>query len=98
MTTHNVCFGAAMVLAVAATATAQDLPTNQLEDHAGVVRQDILTRSLLRQRQNGRGSDAAALSPNARRTCRNKGRAAANLGADNPKVRRLYALCAQAGY
>jgi hypothetical protein len=48
------------------------------------------------QRRQGKAADG--LTPNARATCLNKARAASNLGANHPDVRRLYALCAQAGY
>ena len=34
----------------------------------------------------------------AKATCANKGRAAANLGRNHPNVRKLYALCARAGF
>ena len=36
----------------AASTSAQDLPATQLQDHAQVVRQSMLTRSLLRRRAN----------------------------------------------
>lgn len=88
---------ATALILLTSTAIAQDLPTNQLEHHAQVVRQDMLTRSLLTQR-NGRNRSAASFSPEARAGCANKRSAASNLGPDHPKVRRLYALCAQAGY
>jgi hypothetical protein len=49
--------------------------------------------------QRSRSSRASRnLDAEARAGCANKARAAANLGANHPKVRRLYALCAQAGY
>lgn len=38
------------------------------------------------------------ISSSAAATCRNKARAAANMGRGHPKVKRLYQLCAQAGY
>ena len=38
------------------------------------------------------------LSASAVATCRNKARAARTMGRDHPKVKRLYALCARAGY
>ena len=89
---------AAALMLTAATAVAQDLPATQLEDHAQVVRQDALTRALLRQRNRSHRERVAVLSPQARATCANKRRAEANLGANHPKVRQLYALCARAGY
>lgn len=89
--------GTVASILLASSAIAQDLPTTQLEDHAQVVRQDALTRALLRQRQS-RARSSGTLSPEARAACANKKRAAANLGWGHPKVRRLYALCAQAVY
>ena len=77
----------------ASVAVAQDLPTTQLQDHAQVVRQGILVRSLLKRRS----ARSTMLSPQARATCANKGRAAAKFGMGDPKVRRLYALCARVG-
>lgn len=82
-------------------ATAQDLPTDQLERHGEVVMHGVLLdktidrgRTTVRQsRGDGYGSRA-----HARATCQNKGRAAANLEIDHPKVRQLYRLCAQAGF
>lgn len=82
-----------LTLLAAHSAPAQDLPTTQLEDHGQVVRQGVLTRSLLRQRSGGRTSKVEA-----RTTCANKARAAADFGASHPNVRRLYALCARSGY
>jgi hypothetical protein len=79
-------------------AAAQDLPTTQMSDHAQVLRQDTLTRSLLRQRQaqrNAVGPDG--LDENSRAVCRNKGEGAAKLGRDHPLVDRLYRACAKAG-
>lgn len=76
-------------------AAAQDVPATQLQDHAEVVRQDMLTRSLLRQPR--RRTPTPTLNARAAATCANKGSAAARLGMDDPRVKRLYALCAQAG-
>jgi hypothetical protein len=78
---------------------AQDLPTDQLERHADVVRQDSLLRSNLRQsraRQN-RGS-ASRAAANQAIACANRARFSREYGANHPQVRRLHALCARAGY
>lgn len=45
-----------------------------------------------------RDDDGQGVSATAAATCRNKQQAAANLGRNHPKVKRLYQLCAQAGY
>lgn len=87
---------AALVFA-ASPAAAQDLPTNQLEQHADVVRQDTLLRSTLRHsraRQNG------ATRPTARQAeaCANRARFRQEYGADHPQVRKLNSLCARAGF
>ena len=86
----------AVLIGPAGFGSAQDLPTTQLEDYAQTVRQRVLTRSLLRQ--HGASARGQGLNPRARATCLYKRRAVANLGAGDPRVRRLYALCAQAGY
>lgn len=87
----------AIVMAATTLATSmavgQDIPTTQLDDHAQVVRQDMLTRSLLKRRT----ARSTGVSPEAPATCAHKGRAAANFGANHLKVRRLYALCARVG-
>lgn len=88
----------------------QDLPTNQLEQHADVVRQRTLDDALTtRNRTRPNAPDGAAArrsgetpaieqTPERARACANRERFAAEHGRNHPQVRRLYALCAQAGY
>lgn len=87
-------FMAAITLALASPAVAQDLPTDQLERHAEVVRQDMLVRSTVGRsaaRQNGRTASRA--TPSQIAICAKKTQFRAQYGAANPKVRRLYSLC-----
>ena len=77
---------------------AQDLPTDQLERHAETVRHNSVLRSNLRHsyaRQNGRNVNRTASQAAA---CANRARFSRQYGADHPKVRKLHALCARAGY
>ena len=85
---------AAVALALAAPAAAQ-LPTDQLDQHAGVVRQGILVDKTVNR---NRGMTLEAKRERARATCANKHKAVENMGANHPTVRQLYALCAQAGF
>lgn len=80
-----------------APVAAQDLPTDQVERHADVVRQDMLLRSTLRDnpaRRNDRGRRA---TPQQIDACSNKARFRSDHGADHPKVRKLYELCRSIG-
>lgn len=85
-----------------ASAQAQDLPTDQLSRHADVARQGVLRdKTVFRNRPNvGRGRSynqnkgTPAQAARAGATCANKGQAAALHGRADPRVRRLYALCA----
>lgn len=85
-----------------APAVAQDIPSpyeGAIAEHGQRQLVDTLGKRRLQQAQQGRhNGDTPALSSRARATCGNKGRAAANLGRNHPKVRQLYTLCAQAGY
>lgn len=83
-----------IALMLATPALAQDLPTDQLDRHAEVVRQDMLVRSTVGRsvaRQNGRTASRA--TPSQVATCAKKAQFRAQYGAANPKVRRLYSLC-----
>lgn len=89
----------AMSLAVLpVTAIAQDV---SVPDTTGDYSSSLLTRRLSDQamnQQNRRiGRSRSIANARTRATCANKRRAAANLGRNNPDVRQLYALCAQAG-
>lgn len=89
----------AVALVLAGTpAGAQDLPTDQLDRHAETVRHNSVLRSNLRQsyaRQNGRNVNRSSSQAAA---CANRARFSRQYGADHPKVRKLHALCARAGY
>lgn len=93
-------FAISSVLAVASVpAAAQDFGSmasdslSSAGSHAGTV--GVNSHLNCRSRDNRASQSAAA---EARAGCANKARAAANLGADHPKVKRLFQLCAQAGY
>lgn len=86
-------------LAILATPVAAQDP-DALTNHANTVLHDSMLRHNLeyaRKHQKGRGG---ASSPNARQAnaCANRARFSREYGADHPKVRQLYALCAQHGY
>ena len=92
---------AAGLIGTTTSAVAQDLP---VPDTSGAYASSLLSRRLgdsmmnYQRRRGGGGGPQQAVSSRTRATCANKGRAAANLGRGNPKVRQLYALCAQLGY
>lgn len=88
----------ALMLSAPAVA-AQDLPTDQLERHAEVVRHDTHLKSSLRHsraRQNGRRVIRA--TPQQAAACANRARFTREHGASHPKVRKLHALCARSGF
>lgn len=90
-----------VALVLAMPAPAQELDTSQLQQHADTVRQDSLSRSLLRQRSGTAANPARTFAEKrarAQATCANKERAAAIGGPDNPKVRELYRLCGLLGF
>ncbi|MFS0736331.1 hypothetical protein ABC347_04705 [Sphingomonas sp. 1P06PA] len=82
-----------LMLLAGSAATAQDLPTTQIEDHGAVVRQDALTRSLLRTPRPGSQSP----SPAQRSACAALPRLRIQHGSDHPKLLRLEAHCRDAG-
>lgn len=95
----TVFFSVPAFLLIALPASAQDfsgMASDSLSSagsFAGTVgvNSHIKGRSSTQRRARGAQSEAEA-------TCANKHRAAANLGMNHPKVRRLYALCARAGF
>ena len=80
-----------------APVAAQDLPTDQLERHADVVRQDMLLKSTLRTDPARRDDRARRATPEKIAACSNKARFRSEHGADHPKVRKLYELCRRIG-
>jgi hypothetical protein len=81
-------------LLAALPAMAQDLPTDQLERHADVVRQDSHLRSSLKHsmaRQTGRATPRQAAA------CAKKAQFRKEHGAEHPKVQKLYDLCRSVG-
>lgn len=92
---------AAALVLTAPAATAQELDTSQLRQSADYERNRILVRSTLRQKERydaQRGAGASGSRARAKATCQNKGMAARKHGANHPKVRELYRLCAAAGF
>lgn len=87
----------ALVLAMP-PAFAQDLPTDQLERHADVVRQDMLLKSTLGQNPARQNDRAAAATPRQAAACAKKAQFRKQYGADHPKVRKLYGLCRSVGF
>ncbi|SOB86560.1 hypothetical protein SAMN06297144_1666 [Sphingomonas guangdongensis] len=92
----GLAFGSTLLLAVATmTQDYGSMASDSLSSagsFAGTVGVNANLKTQPRSKQSARNVDAEA-----RAGCANKGRAAARLGAEHPKVRRLYALCAQAG-
>jgi len=91
---------AAALAAPAAPAMAQEV---SVPDYQGDYAQSLLNRRLSEsmmdyQRRRGNTARSNTLSPSARAICIDKARVAARLGRNTPKARRLYALCAHAGY
>jgi hypothetical protein len=82
---------------VAQPAVAQDLPTDQLERHADVVREDMLLKSTLRHSQARRNERAAQATPRQKAVCAKKDEFRQQYGADDPKVQKLYGLCRNIG-
>lgn len=86
--------GAGTLLA-ASPAVAQLDPMSYGEAAASIGRTQVMNEAITRQNK-------AALTQRkrerAKATCANKHKAAENHGADDPRVKQLYKLCAQAGY
>ena len=76
---------------------AQDLPTDQLERHADVVRQDTHLRSTLRHSQARQNNRSQRASPQQAAACAKKAQFRSEYGADHPKVQKLYDLCRSVG-
>lgn len=96
--TIKACSIAMALILTTPPVVAQDLPTDQLDRHAETVRHNSVLRSNLRQsyaRQNGRNVNRTSSQAAA---CANRARFSQQYGADHPKVRKLHALCASAGY
>lgn len=89
---------AVIALALAAPpALAQDLPTDQLERHADVVRQDMLLKSTLRHSRARQNERAAQATPRQKAACAKKAQFRRQYGADNANVQKLYGLCRNMG-
>ncbi|HJS09697.1 hypothetical protein [Sphingopyxis sp.] len=89
---------ALIALALAAPpALAQDLPTDLLERHADVVRQDMLLKSTLRHSRAHQKESAAQATPRQKAACAKKAEFRGQYGADHPKVRKLHGLCRNIG-
>ena len=95
MTTKR--WAAVATLTLAVPVVAQDLPTDQLDRHAGVVRQDMLLKSTLGNDPARRNDRARRATPRQIAACSNKARFRSEHGADHPKVRKLYELCHSVG-
>ncbi|WP_315760378.1 hypothetical protein [Sphingomonas sp. Y38-1Y] len=90
---------AALILSpVAIPAAAQDISPAMDPVQAGLG--EVMNHGVREAYRNGgqRTSRSRTSRSSAAATCANRGRAAANLGANHPKVQRLNALCARAGY
>lgn len=95
--TIKLCAAATALLLAMPPAFAQDLPTDQLERHAEVVRQDMLLKSTLRHSRARQNERAAAATPRQAAACAKKAQFRKQYGADHPKVQKLYGLCRDIG-
>lgn len=88
---------AAIIGLISPAAIAQDFQpySESLNDSARQVRERVL-RDKTVNRYRGTPS-RHTVSAKTRRTCANRGQAAAQYGRSHPDIRRLYALCAGAG-
>lgn len=88
------------LVCAAAPAAAQDVYENAIANHGAVVRDNAILRHNLKQARDRQRGGRAAAPTNARQAeaCANRARFSREYGADHPKVRQLYALCAQHGY
>ena len=79
-------------------AAAQDIAPAMDPVQAGLA--EVMNHGVREAYRNGGGrvTRSRTSRSSAAATCANRGRAAANLGANHPKVQRLNALCARAGY
>ena len=98
---RNIMIGMAAALVLAAPAAAQEYDA-QMHSSAMSSAGQVAVMQDMRDGRNGgatrRYDGGPRLSASAAATCRNKAQAAANMGRSHPKVKRLYQLCAQAGY
>jgi hypothetical protein len=86
----------ALILTTSST-FAQDLPTDQLDGHAEVVRQDMLLKSTVRRPQPPVGDSAKRATPQQAAACAKKAQFRSQYGADHPKVQKLFGLCRDVG-
>ena len=88
-------FGLTLIVALFAITLppvgAQELPADQLERHADVVRQDNLLRSTLRPPT--RKTSLGLATAQQRASCGKKTHFSSQYGPGHPKVKKLYALC-----
>ncbi len=85
-----------VLILTTSAAFAQDLPTDQLERHAEVVRQDMLLKSTVRRNEKPGGA-AKRATPRQAAACAKKARFRSEYGASHPKVQKLYGLCRSVG-
>lgn len=78
-------------------AFAQDLPTDQLERHAEVVRQDMLVKSTVGRNRPSDAHGSRRATPRQAAVCAKKDQFRGQYGADHPKVKKLYDLCRTIG-
>lgn len=76
---------------------AQDLPTDQLQQHAEVVRHDMVLKKSLRHSIARRDARARRATPQQVAACARKAQFRRQYGARNPKVQKLYSLCRGVG-
>jgi hypothetical protein len=95
--TLRIFLGAFAIMVVPQAASAQDIAP--APDPAQAHLADVMNHSIRQSQRDGSlDRSVRASGSNARAVCANRSRAAANMGADHPKVQRLNALCTRAGY
>ncbi|WP_311267675.1 hypothetical protein [Sphingobium sp. WCS2017Hpa-17] len=80
----------------AVPASAQLDPMSYGEASANLGRVQVMNNAINRQARSG--SSALTTKQRAQATCANKGSLKAKYGADDARTKKLYSLCAQAGY
>jgi hypothetical protein len=93
----KLCSAIAVLAIASSPVAAQDLPTDQLEQHADVVRQDTLLKSTLRHSTARQDERAHRATPRQAAACAKKAQFRSEYGADHPKVQKLYSLCRSVG-
>ncbi len=92
---RRMVLASALALIAATPAAAQLDPLSYGEAAASIGRTQVMNEAITQQNAS---RNAAATRQRARATCARKDALAARHGNDDPRVKKLFSLCAQAGY